>query len=73
MNGGNLFLSQAKTTIRLVSFTAFCSGDVLVLNVEKRKSIFLLNASGFPKEHCFLEDVQASSVCPSGKSSLYMN
>jgi hypothetical protein len=37
------------------------------------ESGFLANASRFPKEHSFLEGSQALPVCPSGKSSMYIN
>ena len=38
----------------------------------KTESNFLLNAPRFSKERCFLEGSQASSVCPSGNSSVKM-
>lgn len=45
----------------------------LVINLyTKTESIFQLNAPRFSKERCFLDGSQASSVSPSGNSSVKM-
>ena len=33
---------------------------------------FYSQCSQFPKQHCFLEGTQASPVCPSGRSNMYV-
>jgi hypothetical protein len=48
------------------------STDLGILNHWKTKKwkFYLSNALRFSKEYCFLEDPQASPVCPSGKSKV---
>jgi hypothetical protein len=36
------------------------------------KYTFLSDAPPYPKEHCVLEDTQASPVCPSGNRNIKM-
>ena len=45
----------------------------LRISESKNYSTPLSNAARLPKEPCFLEGSDASAVCPSGKSSMYMN